>query len=131
MKKQFRALLAKQLVLGATACTLAFLPLGALRDCAAMPNMGGGSAAFVKADKNQDGVISHDEFAEGFPGIQDQAFHIIDADKSNTITPEEWGNFMQGHSKDTAEHNAKAGMGGNGTMTNDGQAPLLLLPPDK
>ena len=129
MKKKFRALLVSHLVvLGVTACSLVLLPLS---EGAAMPAMGGGSSAFVKADKNQDGVISHDEFAEGFPTIQDQAFHIIDADKSNTITPEEWANFMQGHSKDTAEHNAKAGMGGNGTMTNDGQAPLLLLPPDK
>ena len=123
MKKNFQAVMIRQLVVGAAACFLVFHPVGVSE---AMPAVSSGtSAAFAKADKNQDGLIDHDEFAEGFPDIQDQAFHIIDADNTNTITPEEWDNFMKGHSAETAEHNAKAGMTGSSTE------PLPLLPPDK
>ena len=130
MKKHCMAVLARRLVIAATVCSCTFLPFGAAY---AMPSMGSGeSSPFARADTNKDGVVDHEEFAAAFPTIQDQAFHIIDADGSNSISPEEWDGFMKGHMKDTAEHNIKAGqlMQHNGTNPNEAQEPLPLLPPD-
>lgn len=68
---------------------------------------------FVQMDKNSDGKVSRDEFFAAYPQMHEAAFEAIDTSKDKFISPEEWKNFSQGHSRDMMS----SGMGGmGGTM---------------
>lgn len=61
---------------------------------------------FVEMDVNGDGVVSLEEFASANPNMTDQAFVIIDRDKSNGIDRIEWLEFSQNHARPAPERGA-------------------------
>lgn len=66
----------------------------------AMPGMAGKGALserFSAMDKDNDGKLSPEEFAEGLPQMRDTAFGMMDADNDGFISAEEWENAMAGH----------------------------------
>lgn len=55
------------------------------------------SARFTAIDGNRDGKVVIEEFSTAFPGMNRQAFTIIDADGDGAIDRAEWVQFMQTH----------------------------------
>lgn len=101
----------------------------------AMPGMAGKAALserFASMDKDSDGKLSPEEFAEGLPQMRDTAFDMMDADKDGFISAEEWEKAMAGHMGGMDMPPFGMPMGGapaaspsaNGT----GQGPELIMP---
>lgn len=101
----------------------------------AMPGMAGKGALserFTAMDKDNDGKLSPEEFAEGLPQMRDTAFGMMDADNDGFISAEEWENAMAGHMGGMSMPPSGMPMGDAPAMapsTNGtGQGPELIMP---
>ena len=83
------------------------------------------SARFTAIDANRDGQVVIEEFSTAFPGMNRQAFTIIDSNGDGAIDRAEWVQFMQTHPGATPPYDGDP----NARMDNIPGDPLIP-PPD-
>ncbi len=55
--------------------------------------------SYTLMDKDENGIVTHQEFFEANPNFSEMAFQIIDKDKNKEVTLEEWLGFVEMHSR--------------------------------
>ncbi len=104
----------------------------------AMPGMGKSAAErFAAMDKDSNGEVTREEFAEAMPQMREEAFIAIDKDNSGTLSLEEWTEFSAGHARDQQmsggmQGEGMPGMGMQGqNPENAADKPNLVMPSRK
>lgn len=97
----------------------------------AMPGASG-TDRFTAMDINSDGRVVWEEFEKGMPQMRREAFSMIDLNKDDALTREEWDAFRQNHGMQQGKP-GMSGMSGKPDMSPEApEAPAgkpLIQPP--
>jgi hypothetical protein len=124
-------------ILPLLACTALLLAVPAHAAPVTCPPDDKACARFQQMDSDKNGSVSKKEFAAAMPNVNEKAFDMINTNKDENLSLEEWKVFFEGHGKKQNQGMGQAmppagmGMGMGQQPAAPETATPLITPPSK